>query len=469
MGLENEDGGEQDNLLDSNPSYRQKHRTPFALIETVQDIIYTLVVSFRFWIDILHYTLLIAVIDGAKLFYTTLTPWSGKDSLNSINVAVDTTPTFFRAFWKHMLLKSTGRVKAGQSLSYIEGMELVKEFLQFASKHTVEELQSFTGKETPTPSWVKRTVLEIPIENLDAAAELLRTHLEQDDPGLKYIGGPHWWRLRCRPLYGEWVEMRRDFEKRESSKRTGGTVPPTRVILYLHGGAHYFAGNGTHRYQIQRHARKLGARAFSVYVVIISHRIFAKFSPCLKLCRSFRLAPQYPFPCSLLDALAAYLYLIAPPQGSGAESIHPHQIMLYGDSSGGGLALALLILLRDSNLPLPAGTVLLSPWVDLTHSFPSVMGDPTGDYIPAEGFHFKPSLAWPPIREAPLVFKKGKKKLVIEEQIQLYTSNQLIGHPLVSLINQGSLGGLPPMLIVSFLPRMLLRTMEGYILMKFVI
>lgn len=123
--------------------------------------------------------------------------------------------------------------------------------------------------------------------------------------------------------------------------------------------------------------------------------------------------------------------------------------MLYGDSSGGGLALALLILLRDSNLPLPAGTVLLSPWVDLTHSFPSVMGDPSGDYIPAEGFHFKPSLAWPPIREAPLVFKKGKKKLVVHEQIQLYCSNQLIGHPLVSLVNQGSLGGLPPMLIVS--------------------
>lgn len=123
--------------------------------------------------------------------------------------------------------------------------------------------------------------------------------------------------------------------------------------------------------------------------------------------------------------------------------------MLYGDSSGGGLALALLILLRDSNLPLPAGTVLLSPWVDLTHSFPSVMGDPSGDYIPAEGFHFKPSLAWPPIREAPLVFKKGKQQLVIREQIQLYCSNQVIGHPLVSLINQGSLGGLPPMLIVS--------------------
>lgn len=248
----------------STPSYRQRHRTPFALIQTVQEIIYSLLVSLRFWVDILHFTILVAVIDGAKFAYSVATPWSRTDSLNSINVAVDTTPTFFRAFWKHMLLKSTGQVKAGQSLSYAEGMELVKEFLQFASKHTVEELQSFTGKETPTPSWVIKTVVEIPTDNIDAAATILSSHLEQDDPGLKCVGGANWWRLRCRPLYGEWVEMRRDAEKREEAKKTGATIPPTRIILYLHGGAHYFAGNGTHRYQIQRHARKLGARAFSV-------------------------------------------------------------------------------------------------------------------------------------------------------------------------------------------------------------
>lgn len=241
-----------------------KPDTSSSLMHSLQDIIYSFIISFRFWIDILHYTLLVAIIDGSKFIYSLATPWKRKDSLNSINVAVDTTPTFFRAFWKHMLLKSTGRIKAGQFLSYAEGMELVKEFLQFASRHTVEELQSFTGKETPTPSWVKKEVVEIPTESLDAAAELLRNHLETDDPGLKYVGGPTWWRLRCRPLYGEWIEMRRDAEKREYARQTGETMPAERVILYLHGGAHYFAGNGTHRYQIQRHARKLAARAFSV-------------------------------------------------------------------------------------------------------------------------------------------------------------------------------------------------------------
>lgn len=173
------------------------------------------------------------------------------------------------------------------------------------------------------------------------------------------------------------------------------------------------------------------------------------------VCRSFRLSPQYPFPCSLQDALAAYLYLISPPPG-GPLAVHAHNIVLYGDSSGGALALSLLIVLRDAGLPTPAGCVLLSSWVDLTHSFPSVLTNAAGDYIPAHGFHYRPSLSWPPIRGDPMVFKSqeskdGKKpaELVVKEQIQLYCSNSMISHPMVSLVNQGSLGGLPPLCIVS--------------------
>jgi hypothetical protein len=40
------------------------------------------------------------------------------------------------------------------------------------------------------------------------------------------------------------------------------------------GGAFFFSSLDTHRYQVQRHARKAGARAF---------------------CPAYRLAPQYPF------------------------------------------------------------------------------------------------------------------------------------------------------------------------------
>ncbi|KAI9873613.1 MAG: hypothetical protein M1830_010796, partial [Pleopsidium flavum] len=56
----------------------------------------------------------------------------------------------------------------------------------------------------------------------------------------------------------------------------------------------------------------------------------------------------------------------------------------------------MLVTLRDRGLPLPAGAILISPWVDLTHSFPSVAGDSPLDYIPAHGFLQRPSAAWPP-------------------------------------------------------------------------
>lgn len=76
------------------------------------------------------------------------------------------------------------------------------------------------------------------------------------------------------------------------------------------------------------------------------------------------------------------LYLIQPPPGVHAP-IPPSKIVLNGGSAGGGLVLALLQILRDVALPLPAGAVLVSPWTDLTHSFPSVFKNTaTVSYLP---------------------------------------------------------------------------------------
>lgn len=63
------------------------------------------------------------------------------------------------------------------------------------------------------------------------------------------------------------------------------------------------------------------------------------------------------------------------------------------------MVMSMLCLLRDQGIPLPAGAILISPWVDLTHSFPSVARDAPLDYIPGSGFHHKPSRAWPPPNE----------------------------------------------------------------------
>lgn len=110
----------------------------------------------------------------------------------------------------------------------------------------------------------------------------------------------------------------------------------------------------------------------------------------------WRLCSAFPWPCALQDCLAGYLYLIQPPPDAPHKAVNPALIVLGGDSAGGGLVLALLCLLRDLGLPLPAGAVLISPWVDMTESFPSIMTNVDTDVIPPYGFLHKPSPLWPP-------------------------------------------------------------------------
>ena len=44
------------------------------------------------------------------------------------------------------------------------------------------------------------------------------------------------------------------------------------------------------------------------------------------------------------------------------------QIIVAGDSAGGGLAMALCMYLKDHHMPMPGGVVAMSPWTDLTAS-----------------------------------------------------------------------------------------------------
>ncbi len=78
----------------------------------------------------------------------------------------------------------------------------------------------------------------------------------------------------------------------------------------------------------------------------------------------YRVAPENPYPAALEDAVEAYRWL----KSSGW---HSRQIIVAGDSAGGGLALALCMYLKDHNRRLPGGLVLMSPWADLTASGPS--------------------------------------------------------------------------------------------------
>ena len=360
----------------------------------------------------------------------------------------------------------------------------------YSSSRTVEELQAFTAQSVPVPRWVKVEGVDIREAIIESAADTIVAQLGHS--GIDKIGGREWWKWRRdgATLKAEWIEMKSDYKarNRDSSKSQ-------RVIFYVHGGAYYFGSVDEHRYQLQRHARKLKARLFAP---------------------RYRLAPQFPFPCGLLDCLAAYKYLLTVQD--------PSTIVMAGDSAGGGMVLSILVILRDQGISLPAGAILISPWVDLTHSFPSVAGDNALDYIPAHGFIHRPSPSWPPpneddrqqvnlhaiaeLAESDLPRKSTQcerkeaaenavqgfsvdhdpqglgpeqnennsagnegaesrpgntipgpgydlsimidgKLVTIKDQIQLYTTNQLISHPLVSPVLQPSLGGLPPLLILT--------------------
>ena len=78
---------------------------------------------------------------------------------------------------------------------------------------------------------------------------------------------------------------------------------------------------------------------------------------CRVVLPTYRLAPEHPHPAALEDARAVLAALSA--------EAGPGSVVVSGDSAGGGLALALLLALRDEGQDLPAGCILLSPWLDL--------------------------------------------------------------------------------------------------------
>ncbi|HEX6525690.1 MAG TPA: alpha/beta hydrolase fold domain-containing protein [Streptosporangiaceae bacterium] len=73
----------------------------------------------------------------------------------------------------------------------------------------------------------------------------------------------------------------------------------------------------------------------------------------------YRLAPEFPFPAAIEDAVRTYRWLLD-------RGVPAAKITVAGDSAGGGLAVSLLLSLRDQKIPLPAGAMLLCPGVDLT-------------------------------------------------------------------------------------------------------
>ena len=131
------------------------------------------------------------------------------------------------------------------------------------------------------------------------------------------------------------------------------TSTRTRALLYFHGGGYVLGASPGHRDL----AAALAEMAdLAVYLV------------------DYRLAPEHPFPAAVDDALQAYQWLLE----QGFES---SQIILGGDSAGGGLAVSTLLNLKNLGLAAPAAAMLLSPWLDLSLSGASVETNEHADVV----------------------------------------------------------------------------------------
>ncbi|KXN87458.1 AB hydrolase superfamily protein C4A8.06c [Leucoagaricus sp. SymC.cos] len=398
-----------------------------------------------------------------------------------------------------------GRLLKQDEILYDEAFHIIKSFLHESTFHTVEELQGFSNTQTPSSPYTHLVRVLIPLSCCDDAAKILVNVLGGEHKAREIVGGVKWWQVRgIEGVDAQWITAKKDWREAkrrrkmcEAQSSHNATASPglepqsepsnddgtyekhmdeMRCILYLHGGGYYFGSVDQERYSIQRHARKINGRVFAI---------------------NYRLAPQYPFPCGLHDALSAYLYLVQPPPEADHRAIKPEHIVIAGDSAGGG-------------------GVLISPWCDLTHSFPSIHTNTATDILPPTGLSFhKPSIVWPPpphdvsvrvhaslrqkLRHAfgvdecsnpvkapetpirtssdshsvlttdmPVNVGEGVQvpsanavdpqrlalttgageQLEIDRQVHFYTQNSLLVHPLVSPAH-GYLGGLPPLLFIA--------------------
>ncbi len=137
---------------------------------------------------------------------------------------------------------------------------------------------------------------------------------------------------------GEWLQL---------------TADPRLTVYYLHGGGYVACSPQTHRPFTSALSRAANARVFAL---------------------DYRLAPEHRFPAAVEDAVAGYRWLL----NQGLDS---QEIVIGGDSAGGGLTMATLVALRDAGERLPRASFVLSPWTDMAATGRSLDTNDESDYM----------------------------------------------------------------------------------------
>jgi acetyl esterase/lipase len=147
-------------------------------------------------------------------------------------------------------------------------------------------------------------------------------------------------------IHGQWYPVKTDHISMEWI--VADVADPDRRILYMHGGSWISGSPAGYRAFLSRVSQATGAVVLAV---------------------DYRLAPEHKFPAALEDCTQAYEWMRQNgPNGKGPVS----SAYLMGDSAGGNLALASLLKIKDTKLPLPEAVIALSPATDFTAGSPSL-------------------------------------------------------------------------------------------------
>jgi monoterpene epsilon-lactone hydrolase len=144
--------------------------------------------------------------------------------------------------------------------------------------------------------------------------------------------------LSAQPLPAEVTVTRIVLGGVPAAEITVDGIEPRHVVLYFHGGVYVMGDAFLAAGLASQVGRRTRAKVISV---------------------DYRLAPEHPYPAAVDDALAAYEALLH-------NGTAPPDIVIAGESAGGGLAIATLVNARDHGLPLPAAAYVMSPYADLT-------------------------------------------------------------------------------------------------------
>ena len=135
----------------------------------------------------------------------------------------------------------------------------------------------------------------------------------------------------------------------------------SKIVIYLHGGGFVYDMTAGQYELVNRLAVQAMVTIFVVH---------------------YSLAPEYSFPTQLNEIEKIYLWLMK-------EGHKPKEIFFAGDSAGGNMAIAIILLLRDKKIPLPQGVISMSPVLDGTYSYSSFIKNEASDFIlSSQKLHF---------------------------------------------------------------------------------